>query len=101
MGYNITLGLMRYVVVLIAFGVIGSCFQAHRRTSSVRPFVARIITGSFSGAITMLVVYKLGMEADPPELHWGVATVLGAIIEKKDGNNVIERFILALGNGVR
>ena len=89
MQYKITLDLMTYILVLIAFGSIGSCYQAYKEFGTPHPFWARLLTGAFAGSITMLVVNVLKLQDSQPIIHFGIAVLLGFMAEKGEGNKIV------------
>jgi len=90
MEYHITLDLITYIIVLIAFGTIGSCYQAYKDQGTTKPFWARVICGAFAGSVTILVVYTLRIQGSPAAIHFGVAVLLGLISEKGEGSRIVD-----------
>lgn len=89
MEYNITLGSMSYMLVLMAFGVVGSCYQAYKIRGTAKPFEHRLYCGAFAGGVTMLVVSRMDLLSNGPLIHFGVATVLGLVAEKWDSDKML------------
>ncbi len=90
MEYNITLDLVTYITVLIAFGTIGSCYQAYKDQGTSKPFWARVICGAFAGSVTMLVVFMLELEGTQAFIHFGIAALLGLLSEKGEAGRIVD-----------
>ena len=90
MEYNITLDLITYIIVLIAFGTIGSCYQAYKDQGTTKPFWARVICGAFAGSVTMLVVFVLGLEGTQAFIHFGIAALLGLLSERGETGRIVD-----------
>ncbi|MGB6128863.1 MAG: hypothetical protein WBG30_08945 [Psychrilyobacter sp.] len=97
MEYNITLDLITYIIVLIAFGTIGSCYQAYKDKKTIKPFFARVICGAFAGAVTMPVVFFLQLKGSPAVIHFGIATLLGYLSEKGEAGRIADLIFLRGG----
>ena len=89
MEYNITLDLVTYIIVLVVFGTVGSCYQAYKDTGTTKPFWARVLIGSFAGSVTMLVVFMLRLQETQAVIHFGVAALLGVMCEKGEGFKLV------------